>query len=82
MSVLEAMALGCVPVVHDEPALNEYVDPAVGYLWRIEHPAALDLGALDAKRERLPAHLQRLRSRWQTSAFDISSLLEENRCVD
>ena len=75
MSVLEAMAMGCVPVVNDEPALNEYVDTNVGYLYRVAELRPLDIRNMDEKRLRIPAHLEKLEVRWSESATAVSRLL-------
>jgi glycosyltransferase involved in cell wall biosynthesis len=85
VSLLEAMAAGCLPIVTDLPANREWInDGENGLLYPVDDDAAL---AKQIKRAAAPAFrataiprnraIIRARARWQTNMHDVESQLME-----
>lgn len=81
ITIVEAMASGCVPVVHDSGGPREIVTPEVGYVWRDPNEAAHQISTI-VKDDALQAKLSRAASDraelFSTKAFE-SSLIQNLR---
>jgi len=75
ITIVEAMASGCVPVVHDSGGPKEIVTPEVGFHWRYPNEATQQISMIvkdSTLRSRLSRSASERAELFSTSAFESS----------
>jgi glycosyltransferase involved in cell wall biosynthesis len=82
IAIVEAMAAGCVPVVHDSGGPREIVIPSVGYRWRTVNEATSQITTLmqdDGLRDKLSKAAETRSEMFSSQRFEdrISRVLDD-----